>query len=378
MGKAELMKNMLAPPEQSAKEPNPLEKLFSNTAEAQNASSEDYKMIPLALLDDYAGEDPFSEYSEDELRKLSDSIKEVGVLQPLIIRKKENGRYEVLAGRHRRKAALLAGLRTVPCNENNTDDDTAELIVMYTNYHRRKKVLISEKAKVFKKHMEILKRQGYRSDLGECTGLAQTEAPEITGSARTQVDSENFDEGGSARTQVNSDNLDDWCSPRIQVKSRDIVGNIYGVSGTMVTRYIKLLDLVPELLEKIDGEIIPLYVGYEIAFLDEKLQSRINAIIDTEGIVVNTSAQNIINVLRTEHQDKFAVMTDVEIKEVLSGKTPKEKEAIQKIAKPYQSTFNYFKKRFKELDEDVLGKISESDFEEFMNSALESYIEKLQ
>jgi len=346
--------------EQPAKKKDPLEGLFSDTVQTENTSG--YEMFPLSKLKYYQGEDPFNEYTEDELQELAESIAEVGILDALLVRESSDGDYEILAGKHRRKAAEIARLRSAPCRIMNVDDNTAQIIVMYTNYKRRKKVLISEKAKVFKKHLEILSKQGYRSDL--------------------HVKSHDAEDFCSEKTDVKNHDAADLCSEKTEVYSRDVVGKIYGVSGSTVTRHIKLLSLKASLLKKTDAEVIPFYVAYELTFLSAETQGRINSLIENDDMKVSKQAEDILNALRKEKTINVDELSDDELKDILMGKAPKVNPVVaQKIYKPYETAIKSFRKsvkaRFKDIDEDTVSKISEEDMEEAMLAAVDEYIEKL-
>ena len=175
---------------------------------------------------------PFREYTDEELDALAESIEKVGVLEPAVVRP-WNGKYQLLTGRHRKRASSRAGKTTVPCLIKNVDDDTAALIMIDTNLNQRHNLLYSEKAFAYRIQLEILNRQGYRTDLNtSCNDC-------------TKIDS--LAEAGR--------------------KNKD--------SRRMVAYYIRLSYLLPELLKMVDSEELPVMSGVHISNLSEDNQNLI-------------------------------------------------------------------------------------------------------
>lgn len=179
--------------------------------------------LPLDDLDPYDN-DPFREYEGQALAALTDSIRERGVLSPILVRPKSNGRYEILSGRHRRKAAKLAGLIEAPCIICvETTDDQAILIVTETNLMQRENLLPSEKAFAYKMLMEALKREGGKL---KNEGLIS-------------------DSDGENRNNSRDGNLSE--------------------STTSIYRYISLTRLIPSLLSLVDDSTLGIMAAEQLS-----------------------------------------------------------------------------------------------------------------
>ena len=167
--------------------------------------------IKMEDIDDFA-EHPFKVLENDEMYELSKSIKDNGVLVPAIVRLKDNGRYEMVAGHRRKLASQLADLDSIPCIVKDLDDNEATIIMVDSNM-QREKILPSEKAFAYKMKLDALKQQGKRNDL-------------------------------TLRPVVG------------KLESADLIGKENGESGRQVQRYIRLTNLIPGLLEMVDNESI--------------------------------------------------------------------------------------------------------------------------
>ena len=172
--------------------------------------------LPVDLLTDYPDQ-PFRAYTEDKLAELAADIGANGIISPLSVRSMPGGTYQILAGHNRRAAARLAGLDKVPCIVRDVDDDAAALIVVNTNLNQRDELLPSEKAKAYKIQLEALKHQG-KSTSRQFVGKSE---------------------------------------------SADAVGEMSGERGRQIQRYIRLNNLVPELLELVDTKKNPADRGRE-------------------------------------------------------------------------------------------------------------------
>jgi len=136
----------------------------NDTGEKKESAALDILHLSLELLDKYPA-NPFREYTGDRLEQLAESIREHGVLSPIVVRPKAGGRYEILAGHNRHNAARDAGLDGVPCIVKDVNDDEAALIVTETNLNQRENLLPSEKAFAYKMQLEALNHRGARTDL---------------------------------------------------------------------------------------------------------------------------------------------------------------------------------------------------------------------
>ena len=196
-------------------------------------------VVRLPLADLYPFPDhPFQVRDDEEMRETIQSVKEYGVIVPAIVRPREEGGYEIVAGHRRKYACEQAGLDTMPVLIRNLDRDAATIIMVDSNL-QRENILPSERAKAYKMKMEAIKRQGARTDL---------------------------------------------TSPKISAKFRsdDEVGQDAGVSGDTIRNYIALTQLVPELQQMVDEKKIALSPAYQIAALTPKEQGLLLETIDSE------------------------------------------------------------------------------------------------
>lgn len=194
-------------------------------------------VVRLPLADLYPFPDhPFQVRDDEEMRETIQSVKEYGVIVPAIVRPREEGGYEIVAGHRRKYACEQAGLDTMPVLIRNLDRDAATIIMVDSNL-QRENILPSERAKAYKMKLEAIKRQGARNDL---------------------------------------------TSPKISAKLRsdDEIGQQMGVSGDTVRNYISLTNLVPELMQMVDEKKIALSPAYQIAALkpeEQQMAERIEA-----------------------------------------------------------------------------------------------------
>lgn len=187
-----------------------IDDIFTTQKERDEANLEKVIHISIKDIDDYP-QHPFKVLVNDEMQEMVDSIKDKGVLVPTIVREKEDGRYEMISGHRRKKASELAELDTIPCIVRDLTDDEATIIMVDSNL-QREKILPSEKAFAYKLKLEAMKHQGKRNDL----------------------------------TSV----------PVAQKSSRQILGEQVGESQDQIRRYIRLTELIPELLQMVDNDVL--------------------------------------------------------------------------------------------------------------------------
>lgn len=207
----------------------PLVDLFSNEEMRQDAKLPRIREIPLKEIDDFP-DHPFQVRDDEDMMQLVESIKEKGVITPVMLRKKEDGRYEMVSGHRRKRAAELAGMETIRSEVVEMDRDEATILMVDSNF-QRSEILPSEKAFAYKMRMDAMNRQGQRNDL--------TSTP-VAG--------------------------------KLKGESADIIGRAAGESGDQVRRYIRLTNLVPELLEMVDARQMKMRPAVEISYLDEDCQ----------------------------------------------------------------------------------------------------------
>ena len=201
------------------------DELFMTDSERQQNKQPRIHDVPLELIDDFPGH-PFKVRMDEDMQQLVDSIKERGVLTPITLREKDDGRYELVSGHRRKKACELAGLTTVRADIRNMTRDEAIIYMVESNF-QRSQILPSEKAFSYKMRYEALKRQaGTRTDL---TG--------------------------------------DPVGPRL--KTAEIVAQDAKESATQIKRYIRLTELIPEILEMVDEGKIAFRPAVEISYLTE-------------------------------------------------------------------------------------------------------------
>lgn len=216
---------------------NSLDDLFTSQSERENGYLPDIQDIPLELLDDFPNH-PFKVRDDEDMLKLVESVSERGVLVPAIVRPKVDGRYELISGHRRKKASEYAGKKTLRCIVSDMDDDAATIVMVDSNIQRTD-ILPSEKAFAYKMRLEAMNRQGKRTDL--------TLSP--------------------LGTKLNSGN--------------ELAENV-GESRNQIYRYIRLTNLVPELLEMVDEGKIKMRPAVEISYLDEDSQRDLVDAIDIE------------------------------------------------------------------------------------------------
>lgn len=208
------------------------ELLFTTQQERDDLLREKVVDIPLSEIDGFP-DHPFQVRIDDEMREMVESVREHGVLTPAIARQKDDGRYELVSGHRRKMASERAGLKTLPTIVRNMDRDAAIVIMVNSNL-QREHILPSEKAKAYRMKLEAMKRQGARTDL--------------------------------------------TCAPmehKLSLKSRDIVAEEAGESKDQIRRYIRLTELIPEILQMVDESKMAFRPAVEVSYLSEKEQQQL-------------------------------------------------------------------------------------------------------
>ncbi len=197
-------------------------------AEAPNgAVAETVQRMPLSELHPFEGH-PFKVLDDDSMAETVESIRQMGVANPLIVRPDPDGGYEIISGHRRHHAAELAGLDAIPVIVRELDDDAAVIMMVDSNL-QRENILPSERAKAYKMKMDALRHQGQRTDL---------------------------------------------TSPQVAAKFRadDEVGKGAGVSGDTVRRFVRLTNLIPEVLDMVDEKKIAFNPAVELSYLKPEEQ----------------------------------------------------------------------------------------------------------
>ena len=208
-----------------------LDDLFSTQELRDDAKLSKIRDIPLELIDDFP-DHPFKVRDDEDMIQLVESVKERGVITPATVRQKEDGRYELISGHRRKRACELAGFEALRCEVVDLDRDAATVLMVESNY-QRSQILPSEQAFAYKMRLEAMNRQA---------GRPRKENP----------------------TPVVSD-LDGQ-------RTNEILGNEVGESREQIRRYIRLTNLVPELLDLVDEGKIKMRPAVELSYLDEDSQ----------------------------------------------------------------------------------------------------------
>ena len=241
--------------------------IFSTEESRQEQQREQVQQIPIGELFPFK-DHPFKVLDDESMQRTVESVEQYGVLSPLIARPRPEGGYEIISGHRRQHAAQLAGLETLPVIVRNMDDDAAVLLMVDSNL-QRENILPSERAFAYKMKLEALKNQGARSDL---------------------------------------------TSPQVAAKFRsdDAVAKDQGISGDTVRRYIRLTNLVPELLDMVDEKKIAFNPAVELSYLDTNQQRDfLEAMNDTQNAPSLSQAQRLKRLAQEGHFSydvAFAVM----------------------------------------------------------------------
>ena len=240
--------------------------IFSTEESRQEQQREQVQQIPIGELFPFKNH-PFKVLDDESMQRTVESVEQYGVLSPLIARPRPEGGYEIISGHRRQHAAQLAGLDTLPVIVRQMDDDAAVLLMVDSNL-QRENILHSERAFAYKMKLEALKNQGARSDL--------------------------------TSAQV---------APKL---STEKIGEEVGMSKDNVKRYIRLTNLVPELLDMVDEKKIAFNPAVELSYLDEAQQRDfLEAMNDTQNAPSLSQAQRLKKLAQEGHFSydvAFAVM----------------------------------------------------------------------
>ena len=275
----------------------PLADLFSTNEERalEAQTQERVMMLSVSELHDFPGH-PFQVRDDEEMEKLAESITQHGVLMPGLVRLRTAGGYEIVAGHRRKFASMKAGIREMPVIVRDMDDDTAVILMVDSNV-QRENVLPSEKARAYKMKLDAMKRQGERTDLTSA-GIRQ------------------------------------------KLSSVQKIADDAGEGKTKIQQYIKINDLIPELLEMVDGNEIKFNPAYELAFLRPEEQAVLYDILQAEEVTPSLSqAQRLKRASqegRLSEQDIAAIMREEKAQTRDTGKvTLPAKEIEQFFPKSY-------------------------------------------
>ena len=290
------------------------DELFMGDAERKESRLPKIYDIPLSQIDEFV-DHPFQVRMDEDMDQLVESVKERGVITPITLRQKENGRYEIVSGHRRKKACELAGRTTIPAEIKELTRDEAVILMVESNL-QRSVILPSEKAFAYKMRLEALKRQGKRTDL--------TSSPPGT---KLRTDEQLSQDVGDSRMQIN--------------------------------RYIRLTKLIPDILELVDQGKIAMRPAVELSYLNETEQMNLLSAIG-EADATPSHAQ-AIKMRQFSQEGKLM---------------PEVIESIMREAKPNQKPKISF--RYDEIKRYIPSGLSVEKTNEYVVKALEYYNRHLQ
>ncbi|WP_348817305.1 ParB/RepB/Spo0J family partition protein [Faecalibacterium prausnitzii] len=277
--------------------------IFSTEESRQEQRREQIQQIPLAELRPFTNH-PFKVLDDESMQRTVESIEQYGVLSPLIARPRPEGGYEIISGHRRQHAAQLAGLDTLPVIVRQMDDNAAVLLMVDSNI-QRENILPSERAFAYKMKLEALKKQGARSDL-------------------------------------TSDQLGQ------KLWSVEQVANDAGESKTQIQRFIRLTNLIPELLDMVDEKKIAFNPAVELSYLDEAQQRDfLEAMQDTQNAPSLSQAQRLKKLALEGHFSydvAFAVMGEAK------------KDELDKVVIKNETLRKYFPRSYtpKQMEDTII------------------------
>ncbi len=254
------------------------DELFMTDAERKENKLPRIYDIPLTEIDDFP-DHPFKVKMDEDMDQLVASIKERGLITPITLRPKENGRYEIVSGHRRKKACELAGLETVKAEVREMSRDEAIILMVESNL-QRSVILPSEKAFSYKMRLEAMKRQGQRTDL--------TSSPMET-----------------------------------KLRSSEIIAQSAGESRAQVDRYIRLTELDPALLDMVDEGRIALRPAVEISYLQKDEQTAL-----LEEISYNDATPSLAQAIKMKKFSQEGKLNGDVIESIMSEEKPNQREKL--------------------------------------------------
>ena len=261
---------------------NTLDELFSSQEERDEAKLSKIRDIPLEEIDDFP-DHPFQVREDEDMFQLVESIKERGVITPATVRQKEDGRYELISGHRRKRACELAGFETLRCEVVDLDPDEATILMVESNF-QRSQILPSEKAHAYKMRLDAMKRQAGR--------------PRKENSSPVGID---------LRGKQSLDLMSEEC----------------GDSRNQIHRYIRLTNLVPELLEFVDEGRIKMRPAVELSYLNEDCQRDL-----VDEIDLNDCTPSHDQAIRMRKFFEAGKLTTEAISAIMSEEKPNQREKI--------------------------------------------------
>ncbi len=277
--------------------------LFKTDAERQADAQERVQSLPLDKLVPFPNH-PFKVRDDEKMLETVESIRERGVLIPILVRPQNDGTFQIVSGHRRCHASLLAGKTEIPAIVRDMDDDTAILLMVDSNL-QREELLPSEKAFAYKMKLDAMKRQGQRTDLTSAQFGRKLDGKE----------------------------------------SRELLAEQTGESRNQISRYIRLTYLVPDLLDHVDNKTMAFNAAVEISYLTEPEQKMLCEAIEREECTPNLNQArrlkqfsqdgkldaNVMDAIMTEEkpiEDKLVLKGDVLAKYFPKSYTPSQKQKV--------------------------------------------------
>lgn len=267
-----------------------LDSLFTTQEQRDEAKRDSVQDIPISQISDFP-EHPFKVKQDEAMLEMAESVRQYGVLVPGLVRQLEDGSYQMVSGHQRKLASELAGRDTIPCIVRDLTDDEAVIIMVDSNL-QRERVLPSEKAFAYKMKLDAMRRQGQRTDL----------------TSRPMVE---------------------------KLESVEKMGRDTGESGRQIQRYIRLTNLIPEILDMVDDGRIAFRPAVELSYLTEQEQS---ALYDTMGR--EDCTPSLAQAIKMKAFSRDGKLTDAVIRSIMAEEKPNQKEQFRI---PKERISKYFK-----------------------------------
>lgn len=260
----------------------PLDDLFSTDESRAESQLEKVVTLNPAEISDFPNH-PFQVRQDDDMAEMVESIKKYGVLVPALVRPKEDGGYEMVAGHRRKFAAALAGIAEIPCIVRNLTDDEATIVMVDSNL-QREKILPSEKAFAYKMKLEAMKRQGQRSDL-----TSDPLGQKLKGKVSVEILATNSPDG-----------------------------------KTQIQRYIRLTELIPPVLQMVDDGKIAFRPAVELSYLSKEQQKSLYNTMEREDCT-----PSLAQAIKMKEFSKDGKLTDEVILSIMQEEKPNQKEQFK-------------------------------------------------
>ena len=302
-----------------------IDDFFTTQEERDKKDLEYVSMIPVKEITNFPNH-PYQVREDEEMLNMAESIKKFGIIHPVIVRKKENGGYEMISGHRRKRACEIAGFKEIKAIVRELTDDEATILMVDSN-NQREKVLPSEKAFAYKMKLEAMKRQGKRNDL--------TSVP-----VGQKLDN---------RT------------------TREKIADEFGEGATNIQRYIRRTYLVPELRKIVDEDKMGLRIAVELSYLTEDEQKIVADNMEYLDVVPSHAQARIMR-----DKSEKGKLTNEEIEILLEEEKPNQKEQIKF---KYDKVKDYFPSGYSiEKMQEVITKLLESYQAEWKRKKQRDYV----